>query len=877
MNWRRYFYRARADQDHAQEFESHLALETDENIARGMPPAEARHRAQRKLGNLTRIREDVYDMNSIRPLETLSRDVQYAARMLRKNPAFAAIGVLTLALGLGANAAIFSLVDAVLLKPLPYPEPDRLLMVFERPPGGNRNAVAAANFLDWREDAKTLALVAVNGAWLTLTGQGEPQRVQVSQVGYDYFEVLGCPPATGRTFLPEEGRPGNDHVLLITHRYWYQHLGGDPNILGKSLMLNGDAYKIVGTLPANSWFERHWADVWMPLALSRAGASREFHTLGVYGRLRPGATRAAAKAEMDAIAARLARDYPASNKDWGVTIEPLADLVVGSRLRQSLFVLFGAVGAVMLIACVNLANLLLARSAARERELWVRISLGAGRARLVWQFLTESLLLSLLGGALGCGFGYLLLRGLVAWMPRFTLPIQADVRLDWRVLAFLFVLAVVSGLLFGMAPAIAAWRHDVASGLKEGHRGSTGGVPGRRIRSALIVAEVALSFVLVATAGVLIHSFLRLNQVDTGVNMTNVVTMQLPRAMQKDIDPARESRVMRGIRDSVAALPGVLDAAITNGMPMQGWGFGMAFEIQGRSSAGGSGRAGCGLKMVTPTYFQTLGMKLKAGRSLAETDVSGALPVTVINEAMAKRYFKGESPIGQRLLMQRIVTGKFEMGPVVPWEIVGVVSDEKTFSLDRETGPGMYVTFDQSPVVGVGLAVRAQGDPMRMMKAIQAAIWAVNKDQAITDVKLLEQIKTDSTANSRYNTLLLSGFAALALLLAAIGIYGVVAYSVAQRTRELGIRAALGASRGRLLGLALRRSLALTGLGLAIGALGIQWSGGLVSSLLFHTRPAEPETLLTVAAVLAVVAIAASLIPARRAARTDPAVALRHE
>jgi putative ABC transport system permease protein len=877
MSLRRYFRRARADRDHAQEFAAHLELETDENIARGMAPPEARHAAQRKLGNLTRVREDVYDMNSIRPLETFGRDLQYAARMLRKNPAFTAIGVLTLALGLGANAAIFSLVDAVLLRPLPYPEPDRLLMVFEKPPGADRNAVAAGNFLDWRENSKTVALAASMGNWLTLTGQGEPQRVQARMVSYDYFDMLGCASASGRTFLPEEGRPGNDHVLLVTHRYWHQHLGADPNILGKSLMLDGSPYKIVGTLPANSWFDRHTADVWMPLALSRAGASREFHSMGVYGRLRPGATRAAARAELEAIAARIARDYPASNKGWGVTIDSLADMVVGRRLRQSLYVLFGAVGAVLLIACVNLANLLLARSAARERELWVRMSLGAGRARLVWQFLTESLVLSLLGGVLGCGLGYVLLRGLLAWMPPFTLPTQADVRLDLRVLTFLFALSVVSGLLFGMAPAIAAWRHDVASGLKEGHRGSTGGVPGRRIRSALIVAEVALSFVLVATAGVLIHSFMRLNDVDTGVNMTNVVTMQLPRAMQKDIDPAREARVMRGVRDSVAALPGVLDAAITNGMPMQGWGFGMPFEIQGRSSAGGTGKGGCGLKMVTPTYFQTLGMKLKAGRGLAETDVAGASPVTVINETMAKRYFKSESPIGQRVLMQRIVTGKRELGAVVPWEIVGVISDEKTFGLDNESGPGMYVAFDQSPVVGVGLAVRAQGEPMRMMKAIQTAIWAVNRDQAITDFKLLEQIKTESTANSRYNTLLLTGFAALALLLAAIGIYGVVAYAVAQRTRELGIRAALGASRSRLLGLALRNSLLLTGLGLAIGAVGIRWTGGLVSSLLFHTKPSEPETLIAVAAVLAVVAVAASLIPARRAARIDPAVALRHE
>jgi putative ABC transport system permease protein len=355
--------------------------------------------------------------------------------MLRKNPGFSTMAILTLALGLGANAAIFSLVDAVLLKPLPYPEPDRLFMVFERPPGARDNSVASLNFLDWRDSSKAMALAASLGNWLTLTGSGDPQKVQARLVSYDYFDILGAKPATGRSFLPEEGVPGNDHVLLLTHRYWYQHLGGDPQVLGKSLMLDGSPYKVVGTLPADSWFDRHSADVWIPYSVTRAGASRDFHLLAVYGRLRPGFTRAAAQAELDGIAARIAADYPESNKGWGITIDPLAERVVSTRLRQSLYLMFGAVAAVLLIACVNLANLLLARSAARERELWVRLSLGAGRTRLVWQFLTESVLLSLIGGIAGCGLGAVLLQCLLAWMPPFTLPTQADVRLDWRVFA----------------------------------------------------------------------------------------------------------------------------------------------------------------------------------------------------------------------------------------------------------------------------------------------------------------------------------------------------------------------------------------------------------------------------------------------------------
>jgi putative ABC transport system permease protein len=462
-------------------------------------------------------------------------------------------------------------------------------------------------------------------------------------------------------------------------------------------------------------------------------------------------------------------------------------------------------------------------------------------------------------------------------MPPYTLPLQADVKLDLGVLAFLFALAVGSGLLFGLAPAIAACRRDVAEGLKEGNRGSSGGVSGRRVRAALIATEVALTFVLVATAGVLIHSFARLTGVDTGVEMTNVVTMNLPRAMQRDTDPVREAALMNQIRDSVAALPGIRDAAVTSAPPMQGWGFGMPFQIQGRSGATDGGRSGMGFKIVTASYFSTLGMKIKEGRSLAETDFANAPRVMVINETMAKRYFKNDDPIGQHLMIQTIVTGKRELGPAVPWEIVGVVSDERTSNLDGDPSPGGYATFDQSPIVGVGLVVRTQSPPMSMKKAIQAAIWSVHKDQAITDFKLLEEIKSESGAQARFYTLLLTGFSAMGLLLAAVGIYGVVAYSVAQRTRELGIRAALGASKSHLLRSALRSSLLATAIGLAAGAIAIRWSGRLVASMLFNTKPAEPETLVTVASVLVLVALTASLIPARRAAKIDPVIALRQE
>jgi putative ABC transport system permease protein len=715
-----------------------------------------------------------------------------------------------------------------------------------------------------------MVMAAFTGSWLTMTGSGEPERVNARQVSIEYFEVLGSTVATGRTFLPEEARPGHSNVMLLSHRFWFKKLGGDPNILGKDILLDGTSYKVVGTLPADSWFDRHFADVWMPLPETRANANRDFHFLNAYGRLRPGVTLAQARAEMDNIAARIAHDYPASNKGWGITIDPFLDRIVAQQIKDSLKVLFAAVGAVLLIACVNLANLLLARSAARERELWVRMSIGAGRGRLVRQFLTESLVLALAGGLAGFGLGYALLQAMLAGMPAGTLPIQADVRLDWRVLGFLFAVAVVAGVLFGLAPALAAGRKDLAGGLREGQRGSTGG--GQRLRQVLIVAEVALSFVLVANAGVLIRSFMRVAGVELGVRTEGVLTMQLPRAMQRDTDGAREVLLMNRVREAVATVPGVLDSSLTSAMPLQGWGFGMPYRLPGKTGGGGGG-----FKIVSPEYFQTVGMRILAGRGLSVTDRANAPLVTVINETLAKRDFKGQNPVGQHISIQRIVTGKHELGPYVPWEVVGVVSDERTNGLESDFSPGTYVTFDQSPIIGMGLAVRTHGDPLRLTKSIENAIWSVNKDQAIVDVKPFDQLKSESAAGRRFNTLLLASFALLALVLAAVGIYGVVSYSVTQRTREMGIRAALGASRGSLLALALRSSVVLAAVGLAVGGAGIHWTQKLIATMLFQTQATDVATLAAVSGVLALTVLLASLIPARKAASTDAAIALRDE
>src|SRR5579864_2908743 len=438
MSWLRYFRRRRWDDERARELAAYLEQELSDNLARGMSTRDAHAAAQRKLGNSTSIREEIYRMNTASFFESPWQDLRYAFRQLRRSPGFTAAAVLTLALGLGANAAIFSVVDAVLLKPLPYPEPDKLVVAWEKNSRGQRNGVAALTFLDWREQTKSAELVGISSNWLTMTGRGEPYQAQARLVSPDYFEVMGTLPASGRSFRPEEGLPGNEREVILSHRFWRDHLGLDPDILGKTLTLDGFPYTVVGTLPADGMYDRQQADIWIPLSISRASSNRAFRYMMVYGRLRDGATQARAQAEMNGIAARLEKEFPDTNLHEGVIVDAFADQVVANSLRQSLYLLFAAVGAIVLIACVNLANLLLARSAARERELWVRLSLGAGRFRLMRQLLSESVLLSLIGGAAGAGLGKLMLIGLMAWIPQNTLPTQADVRLDWRVLAYLF-------------------------------------------------------------------------------------------------------------------------------------------------------------------------------------------------------------------------------------------------------------------------------------------------------------------------------------------------------------------------------------------------------------------------------------------------------
>jgi len=805
--------------------------------------------------------------------------MRYAIRTLRRSPGFTIIALLTLALGIGANTAIFSFVNGVLLKPLPYRDPHGIVMVWEKPPGGDRNGISTLNFLDWKNQNTVFEhMAAINyGGSVTLTGSGKPEEIPGVRVSAAYFDILGVRPVLGRTFAPDEDQLGKNQIVVLSHRLWENRFGADPSIVGRTLTLSGKPCTVIGVMPANTSFDRSWEQLWTPLAFETRDMTRDYHWLLSFGRLKPGVTLEKAQAAMNAIGARIAEAYPESNKGWGVTVDRLEDRIVGQQLRRSLFVLLAAVGAILLIGCANLANLTLARGAAREREIAVRASLGAGSWRLIRQLLTENLLVAGAGGALGLALGYAMIRGLIRLAPPFSLPSEADVSIDLNILLFTLGISLLTSLLFGLAPAIHATRVNPASSLKEGGRSATSGAGRARLRSALIVSEVALAFVLLAGAGLLVGSFFRMLQVDTGFTSENVMTARLPIARDRFGRPEQLLQYVRLLDERLRAAPGVRDVAFSNVLPMEGWGDGMPFLIAGRPFVDRANRRACFYKRVTGSYFRTLDIHLRRGRTFNGHDTRGGAPVTVINEEMAKRYFKGEDPIGKRILIQEILYGQPGLGPEIPWEVVGIVGDEQTGNLADNKSAGLYVTFDQSPTNDMNMVLRGSVDPRVLTSAIYAAVHAVDKDQAIADLQTLEQIKSGTVSSDRMQTMLLAIFAGLALLLAAVGIYGVISYSVTQQTHELGIRAALGASRGSLLSMVIHRGMRLTLIGLGIGVAGALALTRLLSSLLFGISPRDPVTLTVVAAVLSAVALLACYIPARRAAGVDPMVALRYE
>jgi putative ABC transport system permease protein len=808
----------------------------------------------------------------------LLQDVRFGVRTLVRARGFAVVAMLTLAISIGGNAAIFSFVDGVLLKPLPYRDPDAIVRIWERTPTGFDNWVSTENFLDWQREITRLESIA---AWsfgsATLAGREEPVRLRGARVSPAFFDVYGVPAFRGRTFSPDEDQPGKERVVILSHQLWTTQFGSDPGVVGRTIVLDEVPHEVIGVLPEESAFNRGFFQVWRPLAFQPGERTRDFHWLQTVGRLKPGVTLEQARSEMDAIGARIARDHPASNKDWGITVQRLGDSIVGADLRRSLIVLLAAVGMVLLIGCVNLANLTLARGTSRAREVAVRAALGAGRGRLIRQFLTESVVLALGGGALGIALGYGLIAGLVRLLPPFFLPSEAHVAMDPRALIFALGTSIVTGVLFGLVPALQATKPDLTLSLKEGGRGTSGDGARRRVRSGLVVVEIALAFILLTGAGLLIRSFVSLQRVDPGFDGTNVLTMGFPMPERLFVDGERANMHIERVLARLAAVPGVRDVAFTSMLPLQGWGYAMPCKVAGRPEGDPNAGGVCFYKMVTPSYFSALGMRVERGRALTPHDIKAAPAALVVNRTFVNRYLSGLDPIGQRLLIKEIIPGRRELGPEISWEIVGVVTDEAVNPLDQEASPGVYVSIAQNPMIGGNLLLRTAVDPLSLQSAVRAAIREVDPSQAITDVRSLEQVRDRSMSPNRLRTFLLAGFASIALLLATIGIYGVISYSVAQRTHEIGVRAALGAPTGRLLGMVLGQGLRLTAMGLIVGALGAFGLTRLLATLLYGVTPHDPLTLAAVAALLGAITALASYLPARRAASVDPVIALRYE
>ena len=813
-------------------------------------------------------------------IDATRQDLSYAWRMVRRSPGFTFFATLTIALGLGANAAIFSLVDGVLLKSFSYPEPERIVQLWEKPPRGLRNGISAANYVDWTRQSQSFeAMAAQTGAAMSYTASAaadstgaEPRLLRVTVVSAPYFEVFGTRAALGRTFAPDEDQPGRERVAVLSHRLWLNLFGADPTLVGRDILLNGDPYTVIGVLPGNSEFDRRSADLWIPLAFP-ATVARDYHYLSAVARLKRGVSLEQAQAEMSAIADGIATRYPDVKKGWGATVDRYIDRVVGTQLQLSLRVLMAAVVAVLLIGCANLANMLMARATLRSREIALRLALGAHRARLVRMLLTESLMLSGFGGVLGIAFGYALLRWIQSLLPPFYFPAEASIALDGRVLSFLAVVTILTSVAFGLTPALRASRRDAAEALKEGGRTSSTGRRDVYVRHAFVAVQVTAAFILLAGAGLLIRSFHRVMDVDIGYDTEGIVAAYLPLPNERNPEAATLTQYIGQLLDEVRAVPGVQDTAVATAIPLRGWGDGMPFRMPERPDE----IVGTGFKIVTPGYFRTLGLRLVSGRLLDDRDTAGSVPVVVVNESFVRRYLPNRDPIGSRILVERILPSRRGLGPLTAWEIVGVVGDEKASGLENPTDVGAYSSFAQSPVVGLGLVARGTGDPAMLIKAIEQAVRRVNKFQVLDRPMTVAQLKANSMIGRRLPTYLLGGFALLAMLLACAGIYGVLSFVTAKRTQELGIRAALGASQWDLVRMVVRTGTVPVIVGIVLGLGGAIWLSRFIQAMLFQVSSIDAASLAGVAALFLTVALAACVVPAWRASRIDPMEALRQE
>jgi len=807
---------------------------------------------------------------------TLVQDIRYGMRLLRKNPGFTAVGILTLALGIGANTAIFSVVDAVLLRPLPYPEPQRMFMVCQTRPelGATKNGVSFPNYIDWtRATTSFESLAAIRGTTFALAGHGTATYVEAAAVTASYFPVFRVQPVLGRTLEATDDIPGASPTAVISERLWRSRFGSDPAIVGQTISLDQHAFTVVGILPGNLRPPITAADtqLWVPLLQDAVAMQLREHRSGHYlmsvGRLKPGVTPAQAQAEMDSIEKSLERQHPDDNKDWMVRLVSLQNFLVGD-VQTALLVILGAVGLVFLIACANVANLQLARAASRGREVSVRVALGASRPRLIRQFLTESILLSLAGGAAGLALAYATVQGLASWLPA-DLPRISEIHADTRVLLFGLALSLIAGIVFGLAPAWHSAAARFADGLKESGKGLGEDKSRRRLRGALVVAETGLAVVLLVGAGLLIRSFVRLQEVNAGFNATHLLTTSISLPRSQYTKPEQWISFSNEIMERMKVIPGVEDAGIALPLPLAGGNINLGFTVEGRAPVPKSEGPTADYAAVSPNYFHLMRIPLQRGREFGPNDSLEAAKVCIISAAIARRVFPNENPLGKILNIGYPQTAARE--------IVGIVGDVKDQDLASQTVSQIYAPFVQNPYWGFDIAVRTLGNPKQISGALREKIGELDPELPVTNIRAMGDAIDESIAQPRFRTTLLGLFSAMAFLLAAIGIYGVISYNVGRRTQEIGIRMALGAQRRDVLLMIVREGVTLAGLGLILGLVSSVWLTGLLESFVFNVSVTDPATYAGVAVLLLIVALVAACVPARRAMRVDPIVALRYE
>lgn len=871
--WRNLLHKNRVEQEFTEEIRAYLEMLIESKITQGLKPQEARRAALIELGGMEQVKEKVREVRMGYFLETIWQDVRYGMRVLAKSPVFTTVAVLSLALGIGANTAIFSVVNGLLLQPLPYPDSHRIVHIWHTPPqqsfpGMDRFSVSPANYLDWKDQSHTFEqMAAYQDAGFSLRAGDDPVPVPGAVVSSDFFSVLRSHASQGRTFFPEEEQPGRNQVVVIGHGLWQRAFGANPNLIGQTLTLNSQSFTVIGIMPAGFQFPQE-AELWVPLAWDDTERqTRSIHDYLVIARLKPNVSLAQAQAEMSTISSRLEQQYPEDNKGWGAVVISLQEDLIGD-MRPALLVLFSAVGFVLLIACANVANLMLARGANRQKEIAVRIALGAPRARIVRQLLSESVLLAVLGGLLG-----LLLAGwggeLLVQLSSGSLPNPGEIGIDKRALGFTLLVSFGAGIVAGLAPALQFSTSDTSETLKQGTGRSGGGSAKQRTRKALVISEVALSLILLIGAGLMIRSFWKLQQVDPGFNTSNTLTMSVGLSPTKYPDAHQQVAFFDRVLEQVSALRGVISVGATTTLPLSGGGSTQPFTIEGRPASAVAEQPTARMRYISPDYFRALGIPLRQGRFFSDQDRENGVAVVIISEAMARRFWPGQDPVG------RLLTPSFHLQQG-PREIVGVVGDVKA-RLDADASAMMYVPYKQAPRPYMTIVTRTDSDSQNFIQAISKAVYRVDTEQALWNVRTMEQVVAASVSGRRFNMTLLIAFAVLALVLAAVGVYGVMNYSVTLRRRELGIRMALGAQTADVLRLVLGQGLMLTLTGVGVGLVGAYGLTRLMASLLYGVAATDWLTFVSVSGVLMAVGVLASYLPARRATKVDPMIALRQE